>query len=94
MKRLIFMLGLLLIFIVPQAYGATTSPYPNPYRQTIWNNVTDAVHTFGKNAPKTKATLKKLHTARARARLQSIGKARQAKMNAQMQSWINSRNNS
>jgi hypothetical protein len=93
MNRLFLILGLSFIFIMPQAWGATTSPYPNPYRQTIWNNVTDAVHTFGQNSQQTQATLRKLHRARTRARLKSIGQANAAKFKARRQAWLNSGNN-
>ena len=92
MNRLFFMMGLLFIFIIPQAWGST-SPYPNPYRQTMWNNLTDAVHTFGQNTQQTRTTLWKLHNARTRARLNSINQANQAKLKAQRQAWLNSGNN-
>ena len=79
MNRLFFMIALLFIFIVPQAWGQTTQ-YANPYRQTTWNNVTDGIHTFGQNAQQKKATLTKLHYARTTNRIQGIMKDRKAKM--------------
>lgn len=90
MNRLFFVLCLLLILIMPQALGATTSPYPNPNRQTMWNNLTDAVHTFGQDSQQTQATLKKLHSARTRTRLKSINQANAAKHKAKRQAWLNS----
>lgn len=92
MNRMIFILGLLLVLIMPQTSWATTkSPYPDPYRQTMWNSLTDAVHTFGQNAQQTRATLRKLHNARTVARLKSISQAEQAKFKAKRQAWLNSR---
>lgn len=75
MNRLFFMMGLLLIFIMPQAWGST-SPYPNPYRQTMWNNVTDGVHTLGQSPRQAALTKSRLHNARTRARINSINGAR------------------
>ena len=86
MNRLLWMTGLLFILIVPQAWGQTTQ-YPNPYRQTIWNNFTDAVHTFGQNSQRTHATLEKLHDARTNARLKSIRQANFARFKARRQAW-------
>jgi len=91
MKRLLPVLILMFILTSSQAW-AFTSQYPNPYRQTIWNNITDGVHTFGQNTQQTQATLKKLHNARTRARLTSINRAVSAKRRAQIQAWQNSQN--
>lgn len=85
MNRVFFTLILLFILAIPQAWGQT-SQYPNPYRQTMWNNVTDGIHTFGQNARQTKSTLQKLHYARTKSRIQSIMKDRKAKMHI----WQNS----
>ena len=74
MNKLFIMMCLLFIFIVPQAWGSMTQ-YPNPYRQTIWNNITDDVHTFGQTRPQANRTLRKLHQARTRTRLHSISLA-------------------
>jgi predicted lipoprotein len=93
MRRLFLILGLALILIMPQAWGATTSPYPNPNRQTMWNNITDAAHTFGQNAQQTQTTLRKLHRARTKTRLKSISQANAAKIRARRQAWLNSGNN-
>jgi len=82
MKRLFFIMGLLLIFIVPQAWGAT-SQYPNPYRQTIWNNLTDSINTLGQSSKQAALTKMRLHNARARARIRSINQARR-------QAWLKS----
>ena len=83
MRRLFFIMGLLLIFIVPQAWGST-SQYPNPYRQTMWNNFTDSIHTFGQSPRQATLTKMKLHGARTRARINSINQVRH-------QAWLKSR---
>ena len=93
MNRPFCILVLLLIFIIPCAWGGTTSPYPNPYRQTMWNSLTDGIHTFGQDPQQSQATLRKLHTARTRARLKSISQANAAKFKAKRQAWLNSGNN-
>jgi hypothetical protein len=90
MNRLFFTVVLLLMLIMPQAWGATNSPYPNPNRQTAWNNITDGVHTFGQNPQQAKATLTKLHYARRKNRLKSIKLANAAKIKAKRQAWLNS----
>ena len=84
-------LSLLLIFMVPQAWGST-SPYPNPDRQTMWNNLTDSIHTMGQTPQQTKRTLLQLHNKRARTRLDSINRDATAKNKARVQAWINSQN--
>jgi N-methylhydantoinase A/oxoprolinase/acetone carboxylase beta subunit len=83
MRRLFFIMGLLLILIVPQAWGSTQ--YPNPYRQTTWNSLTDKMHTLGQSPRKTTLTKMKLHNARTRARIKSINQAKR-------QSWLKSHN--
>ena len=75
MKRTLFMLGLILTFAMPHAWGATTQ-YPNPNRQTLWNDLTDHMHTLGQNPMQTKQTLMKLHYARSLARQNSINRAK------------------
>jgi len=93
MIRLLMMVALFLMLVMPQAsWASTASPYPDPYRQTAWNNITDGVHTFGQNAQQRKKTLGKLHNARTNARLNSISKAEMAKRRAKMQAWRNSQN--
>jgi hypothetical protein len=82
MNRLFFILPLLFIFIMPQAWGST-SPYPSPYRQTMWNNFTDGIHTLGQSPRQANFTKIKLHNKRTQARIRSIN---QAKRNA----WLNS----
>ncbi len=84
MNRLFFMMGLLLILIVPQAWGST-SQYPNPYRQTMWNNLTDGIHTLGQSPKQAALTKMKLHYARTIARINSINRAKR-------QAWVNSQN--
>jgi hypothetical protein len=76
MNRLILMMGLSLMLALPQAWGSTTQ-YPDPNRQTIWNNVTDGLNTLGQSPQDAMFTKRKLHRERTRARLQSIRQARQ-----------------
>jgi hypothetical protein len=91
MNRLLVIMSVLLILIVPQlAQAATTSPYPNPYRQTMWNNITDTIHTAGQTPQQSQQTLRKLHTARNKARIRSINKATRAKYIAKRKAWVNS----
>jgi len=92
MNRLFLMMLLIVLFIAPQAWGATTTQYPNPYRQTMWNNITDGVHTMGQNSVQTQATINKLHAARLKARLQSINQDSIAKRKAKMKAWQASQN--
>ena len=75
MGRRFFMMGLLVILIVPQAWGST-SQYPNPYRQTMWNSFTDTIHTLGQSHKQAVLTKMKLHNARTRARINSINRAK------------------
>jgi 2-keto-3-deoxy-galactonokinase len=82
MKRRFFMMGLLFILIIPQA-SATASQYSNPYRQTMWNNLTDGVHTLGQSPKQAALTKTKLYNARTRARVHSINRARS-------QAWLKS----
>ena len=86
MSRIFLTMTVLIILVVPQAWGQTTPQYPNPYRQTTWNNITDTVHTLGQNPQQKRATLNQLHNARTRARIQSIMNDRKARM----QAWRNS----
>jgi len=85
-------MGLLFILCIPQAW-ASTSAYPNPYRQTMWNDFTDSMHTLGQNPSQKRVTLIRLHNIRTRARLTSINQANQAKVAAQRQAWLNSNAN-
>jgi len=95
MNRLLIMLGILFVLIVPQNVQAqaTTTQYPNPHRQTMWNNLTDGIHTIGQNPQQAAWTKRKLRDTRTRNRLSSIDKANHAKYVAQRQAWINSQNN-
>ena len=90
MKRTLFMLGTLLLLIMPQAFAATTSPYPNPYRQTTWNNLTDSMHTLGQSPTQAQQTIRKLHYARNKTRLKNISQAQRAAYKAKRQAWLNS----
>jgi len=46
MKRWFMAVTLLLIFVVPQAWGQTAQNAVIN-RQTMWNNLTDSIHTIG-----------------------------------------------
>jgi len=92
MNRFFLIMGLLFILIIPQAWGST-SAYPNPYRQTMWNDFTDTIHTLGQKPLQKRVTLMRLHNARTRARLTSINQANQTKVAAQRQAWLNSPDN-
>ena len=78
------MLVCLLILITSPAL-ASSGHYPDPNRQTIWNNITDGVHTLGQNPTQAKRTKQRLHNARRMARQKSINQAKR-------QAWLNSRN--
>ncbi len=84
MRRVLLIITLFVVLIIPQAWGATRQ-YPDPYRQTLWNNMTDTIHTIGQTPQKAKSTKMKLHAARTKARLRSISKARR-------QAWLQSHN--
>jgi hypothetical protein len=84
MDRLFFIMGLLFIFIVPQAWGQS-SQYPNPNRQTTWNNITDKVHTWGKTPAQAAIIKRRLHTKRTQTRIRNINKAKQ-------QAWLHGQN--
>jgi hypothetical protein len=75
MNRLVIMMCLFLIFIMPQAWGGYTPKYPDPYRQTLWNNMTDAWHTVGQSPAQAKFTKMRLRNARAKTRVNSINQA-------------------
>jgi hypothetical protein len=76
MNRILFTMGLLFILIVPQAWGQMTQN-PNPYRQTMWNSITDGIHTWGQTPRQAALTKTRLHMARARARIKSFNLAKQ-----------------
>jgi len=75
MNRLLLTLGLLFLLIIPQAWGQTSS-YPNPNRQTMWNNMTDGIHTLGQTPQQAKLTKMRLHRQRTLARSKSINQAK------------------
>jgi hypothetical protein len=76
MKYLSIIVITLILLITPQAWGFT-SQTPSLYRQTMWNNLTDSMHTLGQPPQKAKITKMKLHAARTKARLRSLNKTRQ-----------------
>jgi hypothetical protein len=93
MNRIYVQTVLLILFIIPQAWGAKTwSTYPDPNRQTLWNNLTDSLHTMGETPRQAKLTRMKLHEERFRARYTSIQHDAQAKHNAKMKAWMEGQN--
>jgi len=76
MNRKLLIAGLMLVLVIPQAWGASTQ-YPNPYRQTMWNNLTDKIHTLGQTPQQARVTIIKLHNARTQERIKSINQAKQ-----------------
>jgi hypothetical protein len=82
MNRLVVMLGLIVFLAMPQAW-AQSSKYPDPYRQTMWNDITDSIHTMGQTPQQAAWTKRKLHQKRNMTRLNDINRAkRQAWMDA------------
>jgi len=75
MNRLLAVLVLVLMLFMPQA-GWAGSSYPDPYRQTTWNNFTDTVHTIGQSPQQAKLTKMRLRYARTTARVKSIQQSR------------------
>jgi len=73
MIRLIFLMSLLMVLVMPKAWAG----YPNPYRQTLWNDLTDSIHTLGQSPQKARTTKIKLHYLRTQARTTSIMLAQQ-----------------
>ncbi|MBF0512061.1 MAG: hypothetical protein HQL13_07025 [Candidatus Omnitrophica bacterium] len=86
MIRQLMILGLLFVLFIPQGW-ANSSQYPNPYRQTMWNNVTDSIHTLGQTPQQAKITKKKLHNQRAQKRMDSTNKAIRAQNIARIKAW-------
>ena len=62
---------------------AATSQYPDPNRQTMWNNLTDGAHTLGQTPAQAKNTRQHQRMLRRRNRLKSINDAKQ-------QAWLKS----
>ena len=84
MRRLFFILVCLLMLTMTPAL-ASSGNYPDPNRQTIWNNITDGLHTLGQSPAQAQRTKQHLHNARRMARQRSINQAKR-------QAWLNSRN--
>jgi len=76
MNRLYLMI-VCLILVMPQAWG-----YPNPYRKTMWNNMTDDLHTMGQSPRQAADTKMKLQNQRVETRLNDIRRAKR-------QAWLN-----
>lgn len=84
MNRFILMVGLCFFIAITPAL-AQSNQYPDPNRQTIWNNFTDSLHTLGKTPAQAKIIRRQLHNQRKYARIQSINEARS-------RAWQNSQN--
>jgi len=84
MRRLFFM-GMCLLMLTTSLALASSGNFPDPNRQTIWNNLTDGIHTLGQNPAQAKKTKQHLHNARRMARQKSINQAKR-------QAWLNSHN--
>ena len=82
MKRLFLIMLCLLMLITPSAWAAS-GRYPDPNRQTIWNNITDGIHTLGQSPAQAKKTKMYLHNTRRLNRQKSINQAKR-------QAWLNS----
>ena len=80
MNRLFLILALLFLLVLPLFSWA--GEYPDPNRQTAWNNLTDGVHTLGQSPQQASLTKKRLHKARTKARKHSIYLAEKAKAQA------------
>ncbi len=76
MYRSLLIICLLFVSIVPQAWGQGKQ-YPNPNRQTLWNNLTDGINTLGQSPSQAAITKRRLHNERSRARIRSNNLARQ-----------------
>jgi len=74
MKRLFLTVACLLMLTTLSASPALAN-YPDPNRQTMWNNITDSMHTLGQNPAQARKTKQRLHNARRRARINSINQA-------------------
>jgi hypothetical protein len=77
MKRIIFITTLFIILLIPQVWASTTQ-YPNPYRQTMWNDFTDKLNTIGQTTTQARMTKIRLHQIRTETRINDINRARRA----------------
>ena len=84
MRRLLLTMLLLLIFVTPQAWAALKSKYPDPERQTMWNNLTDKMHSLGQSPKQAALTKMRLHNERAIVRTKDINRVKK-------QAWLNGR---
>ena len=85
MNRQMVLLAISFMLMVPQVHAAPTQ-YPDPARQTMWNNITDSVHTIGQSPQQAQLTKRRLYNARYNARVRSVNQARQ-------QAWLHARGN-
>ncbi len=61
---------------------ALQNKYPDPNRQTLWNKLTDSLHTMGQSPRQAALTKSRLHNTRLRKRSSDIQKARR-------KAWLN-----
>ena len=54
--------------------------YANSTRQTLWNDLTDKIHTFGQKPAQARLTKTHLHYLRLQARLKSIANAQNVRL--------------
>jgi len=90
MNRRFFMVCFLFLTLISTAW-ANPGQYPDPQRQTFWNDLTDGMHTLGQDPRHKNATLKRLHNARTAARIRSINKDKLAKFHAKRKCLSNIR---
>lgn len=81
MRRLFFMMVCLFMLTTLPAL-ASTGNYSDVNRQTMWNNMTDGLHTLGQSPAQAKRTKQHLHNVRRKARQNSINQAKR-------QAWLN-----
>ncbi|MBF0571904.1 MAG: hypothetical protein HQL12_08565 [Candidatus Omnitrophica bacterium] len=81
MNRFFLVISLFIILIMPQAWGASSQP-PNPYRQTVWNNLTDGMHTLGQTPQQARSTKMRLRHTRAINRIKNFNHAKHKGQNS------------
>ena len=91
MNRL-FCMFIFVVIMLPQAWGAT-GQYPDPNRQTMWNNMTDGLHTMGQNPQQAKWAKMRLRNARALARINKMNQVANARHKSQIKLWRAEQNN-
>ena len=75
MRKVLLFAVVLLMMPLTQGWSAVNQ-YPNPNRQTLWNNLTDSINTIGQTPQQAQMTKLKLHALRFNARVQSVIQAK------------------